>query len=389
MELNLADFAAGLDPMQRQTVMAKVMQGQQREADSAKLAALSQRARTFDPLAAAAPMMNNPAALAAVQSAQKSAQALKPDQLGSQGFMIPDTGEFVASPMYQDEQVAARQSRQDMLDARLDTTREQNALKRSMDQARQDSEAEFKRMRLEQTQQLERDKLAARKEADANRYSLQQSMLEVRRAAMEQSSAARGARAAAAQEKVDDRKDKEFDDRIQKFSVTLEKAGVPEFQEALGIAEARLNKHKLGALPGYGRILGALPGAALTDEGQMSRSDMQAAANIILKARSGAAVTDSEQRRFLTELASGAGMSEEALRSGWKNVRKLFDSKRGGLLAGVDDDILSEYNSRSGTNYERPKAAAPTPAVSTDTPRGGVDADVWKHMTPQEKALFK
>jgi hypothetical protein len=176
---------------------------------------------------------------------------------------------------------------------------------------------------------------------------------------------------------------------VTKFSATLEKAGVPELESALGMAEGRLAMHKQGELPGYGRFEGMLPDWAASSDVQQSRSDMQQAANILLKARSGAAVTEPEQQRFLREVASGKGFTEEAMRHGWANLRKSFEAKKGNLVSGVSDDVLNTYNERSALPMTRGKKGAPTGGGGAGSPPAGVTAAEWAHMSVEDKKLFQ
>jgi hypothetical protein len=146
-------------------------------------------------------------------------------------------------------------------------------------------------------------------------------------------------------------------------------------ESALQIAEGRLSQHKEGELPGYGRVMGGIPSFALPAEAQMARSDMSAAANILLKIRSGAAVTESENRRFLTEIASGAGMDEKALRHGWENVRREFEAKKGNILAQADDATLNTYNERAPIEMRRRRSTDKAPAATPASAPKNISVD--------------
>jgi hypothetical protein len=176
------------------------------------------------------------------------------------------------------------------------------------------------------------------------------------------------------------------DKRINKFTTTLDKAGVPEFENSLALVNEVFTKYPKGDIPGFGRIDSLRPDWASSDDGVETRQKMQQAANVLLKSRSGAAVTESEMRRFLTEVSMGKFMSPEALRSGWANVQRTFDAKKANLLSGVNPDDLAEYNSRTGSNYSHGGKKPATPAA-TGAP-AGVDPEVWKHMTPEERKLW-
>jgi hypothetical protein len=138
---------------------------------------------------------------------------------------------------------------------------------------------------------------------------------------------------------------------------------------------------------------------------------MSSLSNILLKARSGAAVTIQENRRFLNEVMTGAGMSETALRHGWNNVLEEIETKKQNILAGYDDKILAAYNRNNPTPFERrdprtarlgtsaatteqrrdipTKSGRPAAPAAADTPPPGVSAAAWRVMPPEDRALFK
>lgn len=324
MDFNLADYAQQMDPMQRQKLMVEMV----RAGQQSKLAEANTEAHRFDNLASAAPLMNNPALVQSTGIASKNAAAqYKPVQMGQQGFMTPGTGEFVESPMYQDEKNAAREQQ-----TRMQEDRQQQA-KYVL--------AESIAARKAQNELFEE----GRRDRAHERNVLTEAMAAMR--------AGQGNTRAA--DKADAKAQSDLEKGVSKYSNTLEKAGVPEFSQALGLVEGTLGKYKPGELPGYGRLAGAVPNALSTTEMQVTRTNMQQAANILLKSRSGAAVTDSEMRRFLTEVAMGAGMSEQAMRNGWANVRKTFDAKRGAIAAGASPEVHEEFTARGGEDY-RPKS---------------------------------
>lgn len=180
----MADYSlVPQDPASYQSALAAVMRGKQRAAQQEQLAAAGAQTRQFDTLASVAPLMNNPGAVRSSLQAQKNAQGYAPVQMGNTGFMIPGTGEFVESPMYADEKQAGRDSalsltrerlaaQRDIAGARIDQQREaaeqRNALAQTMAALRAQGlsqTAEYQGLRI----QLERDRLAAAKEKDADK----------------------------------------------------------------------------------------------------------------------------------------------------------------------------------------------------------------------------
>lgn len=330
--MDLAEYALQMNPSERQALMAQILRARQRTEGEDQLAAANKRGHGLDLTAAAAMMGNNePMALAAQYAAKQRQAQAKPVQMGQQGFMLPDQGSFVESPMFADEKAAGRDQQKDLARMRQDQVIEQARARR--DQA---ESAGVLRQTLAQQAEEGRNERAA--EGRALRLTLQGMRPDPR---------------AAAEDKAAAKKAGDADKAITKFSASMEKAGIPEFEQALTVVEQNLTKYKDGKLPGYGRLEGYVPNALATNDQQGVRADMAQAANILLKSRSGAAVTDSEMRRFLQEVATGGGMDEQTLRRGWANVRRTFEAKKKNMFASVPGDTLGEYNERAGTSYQQ------------------------------------
>lgn len=159
------------------------------------------------------------------------------------------------------------------------------------------------------------------------------------------------------------RKAEGVDKAVTKFSDTLQKEGVPDLETALATAEGSLNRYKPGEVPGVGRLAGAVPSMLLSNEGNDVRQAVASLRNIVLSARSGAAVTDQELRRLVEELGTGPGQSEDALRRGVAKVRARIDKIKENAAAGVTDDVLRTYRERGGLDIKRGGATAPNLAV--------------------------
>lgn len=143
------------------------------------------------------------------------------------------------------------------------------------------------------------------------------------------------------------------DKAVTKFSDTLQKEGIPDLDKAIADAEGAVGRYKEGDVPGVGRLTGAVPSALLSDEGNDVRQAVAAVRNIVLNARSGAAVTDQELRRLVEELGTGVGQSEAALRRGLKRVRDRLDVVKANAAAGVSDEVLQTYRDRGGIAVSR------------------------------------
>jgi hypothetical protein len=149
------------------------------------------------------------------------------------------------------------------------------------------------------------------------------------------------------------KKEETVNKAVTKFSDTLQKEGIPELETAISAAEGAIGRYKEGDVPGVGRLTGAVPSALLSEEGNDVRQAVASVRNIVLNARSGAAVTDQELRRLVEELGTGIGQSESALRRGLQKVRDRMDVIKANATAGVSDDVLNTYTERGGLKLQR------------------------------------
>lgn len=364
------------------TSQSDALRAARRADESGALRTAAGRASQMDLLASVAQMANNPGAAAATKMAAGSQrQQFSPVQMGQQGFMLPSEGQFVESPMFADEKREARANR--VLTATLAAQE-----RRQREQDRINFEREREQDRIDQ-----RERESLRKDEAAREGRLLRQTLA-------------GITGGNAAERARTKLDADTENRVRRFGETLEKAGIPELEQALGNVRGVLTRHT-DRIPGYGRLESLAPDFALPDEAQQTRADMQMAANIILKSRSGAAVTNQEQQRFLREVAAGKGFSVAALRRGWDNVFEAIEGKKQNLLATVPDSILGVYNERSPVQFTRraPADARLTPASSNDriptkggdrrpapaagSPPPGVSPQQWAVMPPEDRALFQ
>lgn len=152
--------------------------------------------------------------------------------------------------------------------------------------------------------------------------------------------------------------------KTKQFSDQLQKIGVPGMQQQLDAIDSILaeNANKPDKVPGYGRVEGAVPTMFLSNDAQKLRQTVQSLANVVLKSRSGAAVTEPEQKRFLEELGNGTWMPEERLLDGLKLMRGLVESEKRNAAAGVSNDVLDMYSATPGamdmTGYKRPDTSS-------------------------------
>lgn len=133
------------------------------------------------------------------------------------------------------------------------------------------------------------------------------------------------------------------------FSNHLQTIGIPQAQQQLDYIDQTLAKYGPDQdVPGYTRGTSAIPSAMLSEEGQKNRQAIASFANVLLKTRSGAAVTDPEQKRFLEEMGTGKWMPTARLRQGVEMMKGLLDSEKRNAAAGVSNDVLDNYMATPG-----------------------------------------
>lgn len=328
----------GGTPEQQQAVLAEQIRA--RKALQEGLSRGQQEGGKYDILNFVAQNANNPDLAQSVNALAKSQAArYKPDTLGQSAVLVGD--QVLDNPAYTAQKSEDRQAR--LLQA-----------------------AAMHQQRLTAAQQT----ADARREAEAgrNERAAESRALRMTIAGMSQSNrgVAQETKLDAAAEKALAAKAKNMETATQRLSQQYTKEGIPEFANAMDIVNETLAKHKKGELPGFGRVEGYVPDAMASDAMQEVRSAMQGAANILLKSRSGAAVTDSEMSRFLREVAAGKGMDEKTLRAGWARVDRTFGAKAAGLAAGFSPDVHEQYVQQGGRDFRAAGASTAPKRVKFD-----------------------
>lgn len=136
--------------------------------------------------------------------------------------------------------------------------------------------------------------------------------------------------------------------QVTQFSNQVQKIGLPQAQTQLDVIQGIMDKYKGKDLPGFNTVDSLLPTPLVSQEGQQLRQAVASFANVLLKTRSGAAVTDPEQRRFMEELGNGKLMPSARLRQGIKQMQNLLDSEKRNAAAGVSSDVLDAYENAGG-----------------------------------------
>jgi len=149
------------------------------------------------------------------------------------------------------------------------------------------------------------------------------------------------------------------DNKVKAFSDTLDKTNVPllknllqSVNDQITLIDKKAGGDGKGDLPGYGAG-GIKPDWLSSREAKDLRGDVQALSNIILKDRSGAAVTNPEFERFRRELGTGGFASDKDLRAGIQRLMKEIASIEQNAVAGVSEDILNRYEENGGVKLNR------------------------------------
>jgi hypothetical protein len=94
-------------------------------------------------------------------------------------------------------------------------------------------------------------------------------------------------------------------------------------------------------LPGVGPLAGRAPDFMTSSRGLTLRSDLATAANILLRARSGAAVTDPEMVRFLEEMSGGkTAFNEGVLVRNIARLRQIIENDK--------QQLINQYSNTKG-----------------------------------------
>lgn len=148
--------------------------------------------------------------------------------------------------------------------------------------------------------------------------------------------------------KAEARKDKDRERAIMKTAAVYNKDQINALVTGAETANLLLQNYKDKPLPGVGRVEGFFPDVAIGTEAQMVRSTISSLGNMIMKSRSGAAVTDQELKRLLREMALGS-FDEEVFRRRWPDILSLVEAEQNTALVNLpDDESKAEFFSRLG-----------------------------------------
>lgn len=161
--------------------------------------------------------------------------------------------------------------------------------------------------------------------------------------------------------KAEERKNEKLNRDTQELSERLNKAGLDELASVSEQIRSLFDLEGNADIPGAG-MTAAAPDYLISKQGQDVRQAVAALKNIILRARSGGAVTPQEEKRFLEEIGIGATRSDAQLRAGIKNVLNRLQAKQQNILAGFGDEAKQKYLDRGG----RLEKILPSPPTKED-----------------------
>lgn len=363
---------------------ADILRNQRRGEESAALRAANQNAGRMDILAAASQMAANPgAAAAAKMSAGSQREQFAPVQMGQQGFMLPNEGQFVESPMFADEKREGR------------ATRLQTAVLAAEERARRDQERRDlqRQMHLDRMSAAERE-AAARRERHEDNVALRNTLAAIAQQRANQAGAGTtGGKTLPAGElrKIGDQDSiaTTFADLATSFRDEL--AGTP----GLAGTQNLLGKYQpMGIGSGYG------------DQANWWQNYNEQK-NVLRNKLFGSALTKTEKEAFeKATITEGMAPAEIRIRLNQQHRavvaarNKLIGTFRSGGYNVTDlgelpmpEALLPGATPRGRTTNvpgsSRPRAAATPTSTPAVNPPPGVSAAVWAAMPPEDKALFK
>lgn len=167
---------------------------------------------------------------------------------------------------------------------------------------------------------------------------------------------------------------REMRKEVERLSGKVNTTKLGQLQSALKLAGGVLKKYPTGGIPGVGGmqnirtmgigtgLTGAMEALGFDKGGKGVQTDIAPLMNIILQARSGAAVTDPELNRMLVESGLTQFSTDEDFRRGVSNLMRMYNQELTNLTSGYDPEVINLYRSRGGLQaLEDPEAAAVTP----------------------------
>jgi hypothetical protein len=159
--------------------------------------------------------------------------------------------------------------------------------------------------------------------------------------------------------KVNTALQKTLDRDVMKLSANITKAQLPDLQAGISQIDDELRPYLENdeGLPGMGG-LSNIGDWSFTEGGRAMKARVAKIRNMILKARSGGAVTPSEASRLLTEFSLGVMNTDEDFLRSWTDFKEQIARGEQNIYAGFTDEVKDTYL----MNLSREGGIAPTNA---------------------------
>ncbi len=157
---------------------------------------------------------------------------------------------------------------------------------------------------------------------------------------------------------------KTLDRDVQKLSGNITKAMLPDLQAGIAQIDDELRPYieSNSGLPGMGG-LSNLGDWAFTEGGRAMKARVAKIRNMILKARSGGAVTPSEATRLLTEFSLGVMNTDEDFLRSWVDFKEQIARGEQNIYAGFTDEVKDTYLQNLGREGGIPGSTSTMPGV--------------------------
>jgi hypothetical protein len=121
---------------------------------------------------------------------------------------------------------------------------------------------------------------------------------------------------------------------------------LPELERMIQTVDEKLEPHAGKDIPGMGGVFNALPG--MTADARQMQNARQGVMNVLLKARSGAAVTPQEFERFQKEFGSNVFSTDGDFLAAWQDLKSAIAARAQNVYAGFDPEVVENYESNRG-----------------------------------------
>jgi hypothetical protein len=151
---------------------------------------------------------------------------------------------------------------------------------------------------------------------------------------------------------------------VTDLSKRLEKAAIPDLKVGIAKIDEELSPYLEagGNLPGVGG-LSNVGGFSFTGEGRRMQARVAKIRNMILKARSGGAVTPQEADRLLQEFSLGMWNSDADFLASWADFKDSISAGERNIMGGYGSEIRDAYEMNMRALMEDPEADPASPSA--------------------------